>query len=360
MRTAKSEAKVGSSSALCGRRRPALRVCARVAELRVRHGRLRRGIELHASLRGRLGEDLQRGHVGARQRGESVESLRTGVAEHLPQRLLAVAPRGRAAPCTGVELHAPSRARVDGHRVVAVRSNTAPRGMRGNAGEQGRHLVGIRRLPARPARRKRRERRIVVNSSTCSGGTPAARAARRRRADRRRAGGRGHRGSSRRRRRSGRARRRRRRRGRGTRRLRQGAGRSRRRRMLRARLRQWRTGPGLRAWFCYFLRPFAGEQLFRGVAQPGRAPGSGPGGRRFESCLPDQFGREFAGTFPRPAAAFSFRFGRFGLGGTARGAARCRRAGGRGRRSRSAAGSALQQHPRAPSTRLHSMMRAMV
>src|SRR3954452_6212569 len=26
----------------------------------------------------------------------------------------------------------------------------------------------------------------------------------------------------------------------------------------------------------------------RGVAQPGRAPGSGPGGRRFESCLPDQ------------------------------------------------------------------------
>ena len=26
----------------------------------------------------------------------------------------------------------------------------------------------------------------------------------------------------------------------------------------------------------------------RGVAQPGRAPGSGPGGRRFESSLPDQ------------------------------------------------------------------------
>src|SRR5580692_11913982 len=25
----------------------------------------------------------------------------------------------------------------------------------------------------------------------------------------------------------------------------------------------------------------------RGVAQPGRAPGSGPGGRRFESSLPD-------------------------------------------------------------------------
>jgi hypothetical protein len=28
--------------------------------------------------------------------------------------------------------------------------------------------------------------------------------------------------------------------------------------------------------------------LRRGVAQPGRAPGSGPGGRRFKSSLPDQ------------------------------------------------------------------------
>ena len=29
--------------------------------------------------------------------------------------------------------------------------------------------------------------------------------------------------------------------------------------------------------------------LFREVAQLGRAPGLGPGGRRFESCLPDFF-----------------------------------------------------------------------
>src|SRR5437764_2218991 len=29
----------------------------------------------------------------------------------------------------------------------------------------------------------------------------------------------------------------------------------------------------------------------RGVAQPGRAPGSGPGGRRFKSSLPDQCSR---------------------------------------------------------------------
>ena len=28
--------------------------------------------------------------------------------------------------------------------------------------------------------------------------------------------------------------------------------------------------------------------LFRGVAQPGSAPGLGPGGRKFESCRPDQ------------------------------------------------------------------------
>ena len=29
------------------------------------------------------------------------------------------------------------------------------------------------------------------------------------------------------------------------------------------------------------------SQQSRGVAQPGRAPGSGPGGRRFKSSLPD-------------------------------------------------------------------------
>ena len=31
-----------------------------------------------------------------------------------------------------------------------------------------------------------------------------------------------------------------------------------------------------------------GDTICRGVAQPGRAPGSGPGGRRFKSSLPDQ------------------------------------------------------------------------
>ena len=30
----------------------------------------------------------------------------------------------------------------------------------------------------------------------------------------------------------------------------------------------------------------------RGVAQPGRAPGSGPGGRRFKSSLPDQYPKQ--------------------------------------------------------------------
>src|SRR5438046_6723567 len=35
----------------------------------------------------------------------------------------------------------------------------------------------------------------------------------------------------------------------------------------------------------WVLVPF---QRCRGVAQPGRAPGSGPGGRRFKSSLPDQ------------------------------------------------------------------------
>ena len=31
------------------------------------------------------------------------------------------------------------------------------------------------------------------------------------------------------------------------------------------------------------------RSVCRGVAQPGRAPGSGPGGRRFKSSLPDHF-----------------------------------------------------------------------
>ena len=30
------------------------------------------------------------------------------------------------------------------------------------------------------------------------------------------------------------------------------------------------------------------EKIFRGVAQPGSAPRSGRGGRRFESCRPDK------------------------------------------------------------------------
>jgi hypothetical protein len=34
-------------------------------------------------------------------------------------------------------------------------------------------------------------------------------------------------------------------------------------------------------------RPTQSKSVDRGVAQPGRAPGSGPGGRRFESSLPD-------------------------------------------------------------------------
>ena len=37
-----------------------------------------------------------------------------------------------------------------------------------------------------------------------------------------------------------------------------------------------------------FSRGMPSLCLRRGVAQPGRAPGSGPGGRRFKSSLPDQ------------------------------------------------------------------------
>src|SRR5579859_6686696 len=37
----------------------------------------------------------------------------------------------------------------------------------------------------------------------------------------------------------------------------------------------------------FLLSPSASDGARRGVAQPGRAPGSGPGGRRFKSSLPD-------------------------------------------------------------------------
>src|SRR4051812_6518878 len=43
--------------------------------------------------------------------------------------------------------------------------------------------------------------------------------------------------------------------------------------------------PNGRAWRGFSFVTF---QHSRGVAQPGRAPGSGPGGRRFKSSLPDQ------------------------------------------------------------------------
>ena len=39
-----------------------------------------------------------------------------------------------------------------------------------------------------------------------------------------------------------------------------------------------------------FAPAFISESI-RGVAQPGSAPGLGPGGRRFESCRPDLYPR---------------------------------------------------------------------
>src|SRR4051794_31942904 len=47
-----------------------------------------------------------------------------------------------------------------------------------------------------------------------------------------------------------------------------------------------------------FPSPASGDDI-RGVAQSGSAPGWGPGGRRFKSCLPD-FGKALqSGAFPR-------------------------------------------------------------
>jgi hypothetical protein len=44
-----------------------------------------------------------------------------------------------------------------------------------------------------------------------------------------------------------------------------------------------------RCWRCGAPSVLRCPSHSRGVAQPGRAPGSGPGGRRFKSSLPDQF-----------------------------------------------------------------------
>src|SRR5438477_9036568 len=49
------------------------------------------------------------------------------------------------------------------------------------------------------------------------------------------------------------------------------------------------------------------QPTHRGVAQPGRAPGSGPGGRRFKSSLPDQhfFRPSISDTYsPEPSRHF--------------------------------------------------------
>ena len=46
------------------------------------------------------------------------------------------------------------------------------------------------------------------------------------------------------------------------------------------------------------------------MAQPGRAPGSGPGGRRFESSLPDQFVRDLNDSV-------HYKFKEFGVSGRA-------------------------------------------
>src|SRR5438132_3787948 len=46
---------------------------------------------------------------------------------------------------------------------------------------------------------------------------------------------------------------------------------------------RWFQDTAALGFFCKVL------PLSRGVAQPGRAPGSGPGGRRFNSSLPDQY-----------------------------------------------------------------------
>jgi hypothetical protein len=61
---------------------------------------------------------------------------------------------------------------------------------------------------------------------------------------------------------------------------------------------RWTRGDGPQAARCRMLYCSGSSRLItlrrpsrnasRGVAQPGRAPGSGPGGRRFKSSLPDQ------------------------------------------------------------------------
>ena len=74
-------------------------------------------------------------------------------------------------------------------------------------------------------------------------------------------------------------------------------------------------------WFCYTGRSafkgktrqaaphrYAAATQVRGVAQPGRAPGSGPGGRRFKSSLPDQEKKRDISDFAHAKSLFCGRF----------------------------------------------------
>ena len=121
------------------RRGTADRVEPDVRDLRVRHGRLGRGVQLDAALGDGFGEDLQRRHVGPRQAQQCLERRVSGVAEHLSQRTFPVAaekqPRRHL-----VERQRRARARVDDDPFSVALEDCSARNPR-KPGEQRGHLV---------------------------------------------------------------------------------------------------------------------------------------------------------------------------------------------------------------------------
>src|SRR5207245_7916877 len=95
------------------RRRPTHRVETHIRDLRIRHRGFRSRVQLEATLRDGLGEDLQCRYVRASKAQERLERAGTGIAEDLPERAIPVATEEQARG-DGIERQGFSGACVDG------------------------------------------------------------------------------------------------------------------------------------------------------------------------------------------------------------------------------------------------------
>ncbi len=263
---------------------------------------------MHAALRDGLGEDLQRRRLRARQLEQRGERLRAGIGQHLAERLLAVAAEeelrhGR------VELQRAAGAGIDDGAFRRALEHRRARNAR-HAGEQRRHLVGPR--PAAPGRDQEAARaqgggELVDLLFREPLDAELRGILRRIEGEQEREHVAAHLGHV-----AGEA-------VPGEGRIAAGVEGD-----VAGEREEGHGGAGChnRAGDCaaprFLLLPCApsgsGGKIFRGVAQPGRAPGSGPGGRRFKSCLPDQSNGRIC--FGNPEGVRPSFFGDSGRGDT--------------------------------------------